>query len=81
MNESEVITILSGVMTLLIGVLAWIGNRVHTRLDKLTETVDTRFLQLHEALITIDRDLRADLSNHGERIAKLETRCMIKHRD
>lgn len=78
-HVGELIGVLGIVFTLLIAVLAWIGNRVHTKLDDLTKTVDMRFMQLHESLGNIDRDLRADLSNHGERIAKLETSCRINH--
>jgi hypothetical protein len=43
---------------LLISVLAWIGNRVHTRLDNLTATVDAKFEQIHTVLSSIERDLR-----------------------
>lgn len=69
-------------ITVLISVLAWIGNQVHTRLDALTSEIKG----LHATLTEFDRDLREDIQEtkslsaaqyHGlsERIAVVEERC------
>jgi hypothetical protein len=78
-HANEILTLMGLIFGLLIAVLAWIGNRVHTRLDALTETVDKKFEQIHTVLSSIERDLRGDLVDLDRRIAKLETRCNFEH--
>lgn len=68
--------------TALIGVLAWIGQQVHKRLDDLT----VEMKGLHKTLIDFDRDLRDDIQSTRDmsstqyttlstRIALVEDRC------
>ena len=87
---SEVITLLGVVFFLLIGVLGWIGNKVHNRLDNLTSTVDKKFDQLHGVLDAIKDDLHGRITDTerrmnsqvvdiDRRVGKLETRCDLIH--
>lgn len=78
---TEILALFGAVTTMLIAVLAWIGNRVHQRLDTLTTTVDTKFEQIHAVLSSIERDLRGDLVDLDRRIARLESRCELMHRE
>ena len=68
--------------TALIGVLAWIGNRVHTRLDELT----TELKAVRGTITEFDKDIREDIEqaktsstnavhNVSERLAVVEERC------
>lgn len=78
-HASELVALLAFVFTVLISVLAWIGNRVHIRLDALTVTVDQKFDQLHTVLSSIERDLRGDLVDLDRRVSKVEARCAVVH--
>lgn len=73
--------------TALIGVLAWIGNRVHMKLDDLTAEVSG----LHSTMIEFDRDLRDDIQSHKDassaqsaalanRVTVIEERCELFER-
>lgn len=77
-----VFSVVGGLLTMLITVLAWIGNRVDARLNGLTDEVKS----LHSTLTQFDKDLREDIQgskdlamdNHhqlSERVAKVEARC------
>ena len=78
-HASELIALVGALFFMLISVLAWIGNRVHSRLDNLTATVENKIDQIHEVLTKIERDMRDDLVNLDRRISKLETRCDLVH--
>lgn len=78
-HANELMALLGIFFTLLVSVLAWIGNRVHTRLDALTSTVDTKFNELHTVLSSIERDLRGDLVDLDRRVSSLEGRCNAVH--
>jgi sensor domain CHASE-containing protein len=80
-HANELIALIGVMFFLLISVLAWIGNRVHTRLDNLTATVDAKFEQIHTVLSSIERDLRGDLVDLDRRISRLETRCDLHHHE
>lgn len=60
------------VMGVLVSVLAWIGSRVHTKLDYLTDKIEEKFDQIHSTLRGIESDLREDLIEHDKRITTLE---------
>lgn len=53
--------IIGTLIAVLIGLLAWIGNRVHDRLDSIASS-----------LTSIEKDLRGDLVNLDRRVSKLE---------
>ena len=84
-----VFSMVAGLLTMLITVLAWIGKRVDERLNGLTDEVKS----LHRTLTEFDRDLRDDIQGSkdlamdnyhqlSERVAKVEERCdrFDKHR-
>lgn len=61
-----------GLFVLLIGVLAWIGNRVHSRLDRLSEMLDEKLTAMGGTLASIERDLRNDITAIDRRVSHLE---------
>lgn len=65
----------------LLSILAWIGQRVHVKLDSLQETISTKLTEVNKTLTLIDRDLREDLSKIEHRVSKIETTIKINHPD
>jgi len=57
---------------LLISVLAWIGARVHAKLDSLTEKMEARLSSINSTLSGIEKDLRKDLVALDRRVSHLE---------
>lgn len=55
--------IVGGLMSVLIIVIGWMGNKLHERLGEINET-----------LATIDRDLRHELSRLDNRLTVVETK-------
>jgi sensor domain CHASE-containing protein len=78
-HASELIALVGVLFFLLISVLAWIGNRVHSRLDNLTATVDDKFERIHTVLSAIEKDMRNDLTDLDRRVSTIETRCSFNH--
>jgi transposase-like protein len=89
-HTSELIALLGVVFFLLIGVLAWIGNRVHTRLDAMTETMGEKFDALHSVMSNIKDDLHSRITENerrmsdqfviiDRRVSKIEARCSVIH--
>jgi len=71
LTDTIVFTIVSSLLGVLFGVLllllAWIGNRVHTRLDEISKSLGA-----------IERDLRSDLIMLDRRISRVESHIEIK---
>ena len=59
---STLLTTISGLLVLLLGVFGWIGSRVHGRLDEIAHSLGS-----------IEKDLRNDLSSLDRRLARMET--------
>lgn len=57
------------VFTLLTALLAWIGVRIHNRLDDICQS-----------LSKIERDLRDDLAHLDRRVTRIEEHCSAVHR-
>jgi hypothetical protein len=68
--DSQFIYVLFG---LLISLLAWIGARVHTKMDYLTEKIEEKLGEVNHTLRGIERDLRGDLNEHDRRITRIES--------
>lgn len=70
MTDTLVFTIVSSLLGVLFGVLllllAWIGNRVHTRLDEISKSLGA-----------IERDLRNDLISLDRRVTRTESHLSI----
>ena len=64
MSDADILMpIVGGLMSVLIVVIGWMGNKLHERLGEINET-----------LATIDRDLRHELSRLENRLTVLETK-------
>jgi len=59
---------------LLVAVLAWIGQRVHKRLDDLTVMLDSKLTSVSFSLAGIEKDLRGELSSLDRRVSRIEGR-------
>jgi hypothetical protein len=66
------ITIISILLGILVTILAWIGNRIHIKIDHLTEKLDGHLNAVNNTLRGIENDLREDLVEHDRRITALE---------
>lgn len=80
MNIEEWIGVLTGllgvVFLLLIGVLAWIGARVHSKLDNLYEVLGA----MDKKLGVIEKDLRSDIIGIDMRLTVVETESRVQDR-
>jgi hypothetical protein len=64
MSEADILMpIVGGLMSILIIVIGWMGNKLHERLGEINET-----------LATIDRDLRFELNRLDNRLTVVETK-------
>lgn len=73
--DAEFLYVLFG---LLISLLAWIGQRVHTKLDSLGTKIEEKLGEVNKTLGSIEKDLRADLQEHEKRLTILETEFTIR---
>lgn len=55
------LTVMGFLVSILLGVLAWIGNRMHNRLDEISKSLGS-----------IDKDLRESINHVDRRVARLE---------
>lgn len=58
---SNLLSIISFLLLILVTVFGWIGSRVHNRLDDISKSLGA-----------IERDLRGELSNVDRRVSRLE---------
>lgn len=79
------ISLLGIVFTMLIGVLAWIGIQIHSKMDSFTSLLSNhinedsaRLAEIDVKLGLIEKGLHADLSALDRRVTVVETR--IEHR-
>ncbi|CAB4132095.1 hypothetical protein UFOVP138_42 [uncultured Caudovirales phage] len=76
MDSTQIISLLTasigGILIVLIGVLGWIGSRVHTRLDRLSSMLDTKFDTMNSTLSGIEHDLRNELVSLDRRVTRVE---------
>jgi hypothetical protein len=63
------------VIATLIGVLGWIGARVHTKLDELSGKLESGIGSMNNTLSAIERDLRGELTDLDRRMTRVETHC------
>lgn len=74
MTDTLVFTIVSSLLGVLFGILllllAWIGSRVHTRLDEISKSLGA-----------IERDLRNDLISLDRRVTRTESHLSIVKND
>lgn len=74
MTDTLVFTIVSSLLGVLFGILllllAWIGSRVHTRLDEISKSLGA-----------IERDLRNDLISLDRRVTRTESHLSIVKTD
>jgi len=64
MSDADILMpIVGGLMSVLIIVIGWMGNKLHERLGEINET-----------LATIDRDLRFELNRLDNRLTVVETK-------
>lgn len=63
------------VVAVLIAVLGWIGSRVHSKLDQLSDRMEARLSDLNKTLGAIEKDLRGELTRLDRRVTRVEARC------
>lgn len=59
---------IGAVLALLTMILAWLGSRIHNRLD-----------EIGKSLSSIERDLREDLATLDRRVTRVEEHCAAHH--
>jgi len=73
MSETQLLTIASSLVATLFGllvtVLGWIGSKIYTKLDEMSNTMHSIASDLHERINDLDR-----------RVTVVETRCDNNHK-
>lgn len=69
--------ILSWLAPVLLGLGGWAVKRIFQKLDELKHCIIESDRRHGESLI----ELKTIVGEHGERIARLETRCLLIHRE
>lgn len=59
-------------LTVLLSLLAWIGNRIHIQIDSLTDKIEAKLDEVNKTLSGIELELKEDLIEHDKRITTLE---------
>jgi hypothetical protein len=75
MNIELLLAIVGSLISILLALVAWIGTRIHGKLDRIPEQLQ----ELNNTLHKIEIELRKELSGHEGRIGILETRVKIHH--
>jgi cell division protein FtsB len=74
--HSVIFPVLAVVATALLGVLSWLGARLHTKVDQ----IPTELEKINRTLHQIEVDLRRELAHHDARLSVLETKIEPLHR-
>jgi hypothetical protein len=78
MNESQLLySVATGILGILVLLLAWVGNRLHNKLDELTNRLDIKLTQVNSLLTNIDRDLREELKDIELKQKDLEVKLLL----
>lgn len=67
-------------LTVLLSLLAWIGNRIHIQIDSLTDKIEAKLDEVNKTLSGIERELKEDLIEHDKRITAIENVVVISGR-
>ena len=63
--------------TSLLAMLAWLGNRLQSKVDSIPEELEKINMTLHK----IEIDLRHELASHDARISVVEAKVQMMHRE
>ena len=66
----ELLKVIGGLIVLLTMLIAWIGTRIHARLDDINKTLGR-----------VDKDLTQQIAKLNTRISLVESTCSHKHQD
>lgn len=72
--DGLVVIFAGGLFVIVTGLLSWIGTRVHSRLDQLTEMLDKKLTAVGMTLSIIERDLRGDLAGLRGELVNIDRR-------
>lgn len=67
------------VVSIAIGLIAFINQRLHKKLDELPDKIEARMDKTCDVLHGRIDKVKASVSQHSERISVLETKCDIHH--
>ena len=80
MTEAHLTSVVNGLWVILMGVLGWIGVRIFNKLDKLSEQMAAVSDGLQKQISDGDNILHGRITELGERVTRVETRCQIEHK-
>lgn len=72
--------LISVLFTLLIGIIAFTFNGMHTTLTEFKKEVTASFSSIYKLLKVLEGDLREDLADLDRRQTRTETACNFHHR-
>lgn len=79
MTETNYINMISAISGVLLGVLAWIGVRIFSKLDGLSNQVSDFHRGLQAQIADGDNLLHGRINDLDRRVTRVETRCSIEH--
>jgi predicted PurR-regulated permease PerM len=81
MTEAHYTGIISAIFFLLVGVVGWIGARIFSKLDSLSEQMTSISAGLQKQITDGDNILHHRVNEIDRRVTRVETRCSIEHDD
>ena len=75
MNETQLLSVVGSLFTIVIGGLSWIGNRIFSKLDKLSDQMSENRELIGNRL----DDVHDRISNLDKRVTAVEVRCALGH--
>lgn len=79
MSDPQYIGIIGAIWMLLSGIIGWIGIRIFSKLDHLSEQMTDIHAGLQKQLTEGDNILHGRINEMDRRVTRVETRCSIEH--
>lgn len=67
--------VLGVTVTIMLGIISWLGVRLHSRVDD----IPVELAQINETLHKIEVDLRRELASHDSRLSVVEAKVSFFH--
>lgn len=81
MTEAHYTGIISAIFFILVALVSWIGARIFSKLDSLSEQMTSISAGLQKQITDGDNILHHRVNEIDRRVTRVETRCSMEHDD
>ena len=81
MTEAHYTGIISAIFFILVALVSWIGARIFSKLDSLSEQMTSISAGLQKQITDGDNILHHRVNEIDRRVTRVETRCGMEHND